>query len=70
MGRLADAYAAQSPGCVSGSPSADGVPMACAWRPGARASGRVFRVIRRKHPPKSMVVYRDDRQVALLPDRD
>jgi hypothetical protein len=36
----------------------------------ARASGRTFRVIRRKNPPKSMVVYRDDWQVALLPDRD
>jgi len=37
---------------------------------GARASGRAFRVIRRKNPSKSMVVYRDDWQVALLPDRD
>jgi hypothetical protein len=36
----------------------------------ARASGRAFRVIRRKNPPKSMVIYRDDWQVALLPDRD
>ena len=36
----------------------------------ARASGRPFRVLRRKNPPKSMVVYRDDWQVALLPDRD
>ena len=36
----------------------------------ARASGRAFRVIRRKNPPKSMVVYQDDWQVALLPDRD
>ena len=36
----------------------------------ARASGRAFRVIRRKNPSKSMVVYRDDWQVALLPDRD
>ena len=36
----------------------------------ARASGRTFRVIRRKNPSKSMVVYRDDWQVALLPDRD
>jgi hypothetical protein len=34
---------------------------------GARASGRSFRVIRRKNPSKSMVVYRDDWQVALLP---
>ena len=37
---------------------------------GARASGRTFRVIRRKNPSESMVVYRDDWQVALLPDRD
>ena len=37
---------------------------------GARASGRAFRVIRRKNPSKSTVVYRDDWQVALLPDRD
>jgi hypothetical protein len=37
---------------------------------GARASGRAFRVIRRKNPPRSMVIYRDDWQVALLPDRD
>jgi hypothetical protein len=36
----------------------------------ARASGRAFRVVRRKNPAKSMVVYRDDWQVALLPDRD
>jgi hypothetical protein len=36
----------------------------------ARASGRTFRVIRRKNPPESLVVYRDDWQVALLPDRD
>jgi len=36
----------------------------------ARASCRPFRVIRRKNPPRSMVVYRDDWQVALLPDRD
>jgi len=36
----------------------------------ARASGRAFRVIRRKNPSKSKVVYRDDWQVALLPDRD
>ena len=36
----------------------------------ARASGRAFRVIRRKNPPRSMVVYRDAWQVALLPDRD
>lgn len=36
---------------------------------GARASGRAFRVIRRKNPPRSMVLYRDEWQVALLPDR-
>jgi hypothetical protein len=37
---------------------------------GARASGRAYRVLRRKNPSKSIVVYRDDWQVALLPDRD
>ena len=37
---------------------------------GVRASGRAFRVIRRKNPLKSLVIYRDDWQVALLPDRD
>ena len=37
---------------------------------GARASGRTYRVIRRKNPARSMVAYRDDWQVALLPDRD
>jgi hypothetical protein len=36
----------------------------------ARASGRTYRVLRRKNPSRSMVVYRDDWQVALLPDRD
>jgi hypothetical protein len=36
----------------------------------ARARGRVYRVIRRKNPPRSMVIYRDEWQVALLPDRD
>jgi hypothetical protein len=36
----------------------------------ARASGRAYRVLRRKNPLKSMVLYRDDWQVALLPDRD
>ena len=36
----------------------------------AQASGRTFRVIRRKNPSRSMVAYRDDWQVALLPDRD
>ena len=36
---------------------------------GARAGGRTFRVIRRKNPSKSIVMYRDDWQVALLPDR-
>jgi hypothetical protein len=35
----------------------------------ARASGRAFRVIRRKNPSRSVVVYRDDWQVALLPHR-
>ena len=30
----------------------------------ARASGRAFRVIRRKNPSRSMVIYRDDWQVA------
>jgi hypothetical protein len=37
---------------------------------GARASGRTYRVLRRKNPPRSSVAYRDDWQVALLPDRD
>jgi hypothetical protein len=36
---------------------------------GARASGRTYRVLRRKNPSRSIVVYRDDWQVALLPDR-
>jgi hypothetical protein len=36
----------------------------------AQASGRTFRVIRRKNPSRSMVAYRDDWQVALLPDRE
>jgi hypothetical protein len=36
----------------------------------ARASRRTYRVIRRKNPSRSIVVYRDDWQVALLPDRD
>jgi hypothetical protein len=36
---------------------------------GARASGRAYRVLRRKNPPRSVVVYRDDWQVALLPHR-
>lgn len=43
-----------------------------AWRrrrQSSQASGRAFRVIRRKNPSRSMVVYRDDWQVALLPDR-
>jgi hypothetical protein len=35
----------------------------------ARASGRPYRVIRRKNPSRSAVAYRDDWQVALLPDR-
>jgi hypothetical protein len=33
-------------------------------------SGRTFRVIRQKNPSESIVVYRDDWQVALLPDCD
>jgi hypothetical protein len=37
---------------------------------GARASGRTYRVIRRKNPARSLVIYRDEWQVALLPDRD
>jgi hypothetical protein len=37
---------------------------------GARASGRTYRVLRLKNPPRSMVVYRDEWQVALLPGRD
>jgi len=37
---------------------------------GARASGRTYRVLRRKNPPRSTVIYRDEWQVALLPDRD
>jgi hypothetical protein len=36
---------------------------------GARASGRAYRVIRRKNPRRSLVIYRDEWQVALLPDR-
>ena len=36
----------------------------------ARASGRPYRVIRRKNPARSLVIYRDEWQVALLPDRD
>jgi hypothetical protein len=36
----------------------------------ARASGRTYRVMRRKNPSRSLVVYRDDWQVALLPERD
>jgi hypothetical protein len=37
---------------------------------GARASGRTYRVLRRKNPSRSLVVYRDEWQVALLPERD
>ena len=37
---------------------------------GARGSGRGYRVLRRKNPPRSMVIYRDEWQVALLTDRD
>jgi hypothetical protein len=36
----------------------------------ALGSGRTYRVVRRKNPPRSMVIYRDEWQVALLPDRD
>jgi hypothetical protein len=36
---------------------------------GARASGRAYRVLRRKNPPRSDVAYRDEWQLALLPDR-
>jgi hypothetical protein len=36
----------------------------------ARGSGRTYRVVRRKNPPRSTVIYRDEWQVALLPDRD
>jgi hypothetical protein len=36
----------------------------------ARACGRTHRVLRRKNPSRSTVVYRDDWQVALLPDRE
>lgn len=35
----------------------------------ARASGVPHRVVRRKNPPRSSVVYRDRWQVALLPRR-
>lgn len=33
----------------------------------ARQRGHAIRVVRRKNPPKSQVVYRDDYQVAILP---
>lgn len=33
----------------------------------ARQSGRTWRLLKRKNPPKSAVVYRDKWQVALLP---
>ncbi len=36
---------------------------------GARASGRTYRVLRAKNPPRSAVVYRDPWQVAVLPGR-
>ncbi len=36
----------------------------------AEASGRTYRVVRRKNPPDSAVVYRDRWQVAVLPQRD
>lgn len=35
----------------------------------ARASGRTYRVMRAKNPPRSAVVYRDTWQVAVLPGR-
>jgi hypothetical protein len=35
----------------------------------AAASGRPYRVVRRKNPPESSVVYRDRWQVAVLPPR-
>jgi hypothetical protein len=35
----------------------------------ARLSGRTYRLLRRKNPPRSAVVYRDRWQVALLPPR-
>lgn len=35
----------------------------------ARATGRTYRVMRAKNPPKSAVVYRDAWQVAVLPGR-
>jgi hypothetical protein len=35
----------------------------------ARRTGRPYRVIRRKNPPRSAVVYRDRWQVALLPGK-
>ena len=35
----------------------------------AAASGRPYRVVRRKNPPVSSVVYRDRWQVAVLPAR-
>ena len=36
----------------------------------ARQAGRVVRVLRRKNPPASDVVYEDELQVALLPRKD
>ena len=35
----------------------------------ARATGRTYRVMRAKNPPRSAVVYRDAWQVAVLPGR-
>lgn len=35
----------------------------------ARASGRTYRVLRAKNPPRSAVMYRDTWQVAVLPGR-
>ena len=61
--------AAGSPLLSGDSPSADGA-YGLRVAAEARASGRAFRVIRRKNPLKSLVIYRDDWQVASLPDRD
>jgi hypothetical protein len=35
----------------------------------AQRQGRTVRVIRRKNPRRSQIVYRDAYQVAILPDR-
>lgn len=36
----------------------------------ARKEGRVIRVIRRKNPDKSQIVYQDELQVAILPRKN